>query len=83
MPQGGHMLWVCFRQPLVWERVAVALAGSALHAVPGEQFCLQGRYPQYLALMWPGGLPDDLRQAVERLARALEQGCRRRARLSH
>ncbi|MBV4517770.1 GntR family transcriptional regulator [Pseudomonas kurunegalensis] len=83
MPQGGHMLWVCFRQPLVWERVAAALAGSALHALPGAQFCLQGRYPQYLALMWSGGLPDDLHQLVERLAQALEQGCRRRARFSH
>lgn len=80
MPQGGQMLWVRFRQPLVWEGINAALAGSPLHVLSGEQFSLQGRYTQYLALMWLGGHPDDLQQAVTRLAQALEPRCGRRTR---
>jgi len=81
MPQGGRTLWVRFQQPLAWDAIATALAGSALHALPGEQFSLQGRYRQYLALVWLGDQPGDLQQAVSRLAQALEQRCRRPARL--
>ncbi|MFV3290497.1 aminotransferase class I/II-fold pyridoxal phosphate-dependent enzyme [Pseudomonas sp. NY11955] len=75
MPQGGQMLWVRFRQPLMWEGINAALAGSALHVLAGEQFGLQGRYRQYLALMWLGGHLDELQQAVGRLAQALEPRC--------
>ncbi|MNE63668.1 hypothetical protein D3C80_1590320 [compost metagenome] len=79
MPQGGRTLWVRFRQPLPWDCIVAALAGSALHALPGGQFSLQGRYQQYLALEWLGDHPGDLRQAVERLAQALELRCGRPA----
>ncbi|MFJ4454260.1 GntR family transcriptional regulator [Pseudomonas sp. NPDC089392] len=82
VPQGGRVLWVRFRQALVWDAIAAAVAGSALHALPGVQFSLQGRYQQYLALAWVGGQPADLQQAVERLARALELRCGRPARIS-
>ena len=57
------MLWVSFRQPLAWDGIALALAGSALHALPGEQFGLPGHYPQHLALIWLGGRPDELQLA--------------------
>ncbi|WP_406821944.1 GntR family transcriptional regulator [Pseudomonas sp. KnCO4] len=79
MPEGGQALWVRFRQPLVWEGVAAALAGSALHALPGGQFSLQGQYQQYLALVWVGEQTEALHQAVERLAQALELRCGRPA----
>ncbi|MCE5987454.1 GntR family transcriptional regulator [Pseudomonas sp. LM20] len=79
MPEGGWTLWVRFRQPLSWEGIAEALAGSALHALPGEQFSLQGRYQQYLALAWLGDHPEELQQAVERLAQSLELRCGRPA----
>lgn len=79
MPAGGRTLWVRFRQPLQWAAIAEALAGSALHALPGEQFSLQGRYQQYLALVWLGEQPEELRQAVNRLAQALELRCGRSA----
>ncbi|HEN8797825.1 aminotransferase class I/II-fold pyridoxal phosphate-dependent enzyme [Pseudomonas sp. CM25] len=79
IPQGGRTLWVRFHQPLPWAEVVVALAGSALHALPGTQFSLQGRYQQYLALVWLGDDPDDLQQAVERLAQVLELRCGRPA----
>lgn len=82
VPQGGQMLWVCFRQPLAWDGIAAALAGSALHVLAGEQFSLQGHYQQYLALTWLGGHPNDLQQAVIRLAQALERRCGRPARIS-
>ncbi|MGE8058544.1 GntR family transcriptional regulator [Pseudomonas sp. NPDC089547] len=72
MPQGGRMLWVRFRQPLLWDCIAAALAGSVLHALPGWQFSLQGRYTQHLALVWLGDQLEGLQQAVERLAQALE-----------
>lgn len=81
-PQGGRMLWVRFRQPLAWDCIVAALAGSALHALPGGQFSLQGRYQQYLALVWLGDQPDDLQQALERLAQALEPRCGRPAGVS-
>jgi DNA-binding transcriptional MocR family regulator len=81
-PQGGRMLWVRFRQPLRWDCIVAALAGSALHALPGRQFSLQGRYQQYMALVWLGDQPDDLQQAVERLAQALEPRCGRPASVS-
>ncbi|MDG9916921.1 aminotransferase class I/II-fold pyridoxal phosphate-dependent enzyme [Pseudomonas juntendi] len=76
-PQGGRMLWVRFEQPLAWDAIATALAGCALHALPGEQFSLHGRYRQHLALMWLGDCPGDLQQAVQRLAQALELRRRR------
>lgn len=76
------MLWVSFRQPLAWDGIALALAGSALHALPGEQFGLQGHYPQHLALIWLGGHPDELQRAVRRLAQALEVHCGRNIRFS-
>ncbi|CAI3804453.1 HTH-type transcriptional regulatory protein GabR [Pseudomonas sp. MM221] len=79
MPQGGRMLWVRFRQPLEWDCIVAALAGSVLHALPGGEFSLQGRYQQYLALVWLGDQPGDLQQAVERLAQALEPRCGRPA----
>lgn len=79
MPQGGRMLWARFQQPLAWDAIATALAGSALHALPGEQFSLQGRYQQYLALVWLGDQPNELQQAVGRLAQALEPRCGRPA----
>ncbi|WEK28818.1 MAG: aminotransferase class I/II-fold pyridoxal phosphate-dependent enzyme [Candidatus Pseudomonas phytovorans] len=82
MPQGGRMLWVRFRQPLEWDCIVAALAGSALHALPGGRFSLQGRYRQYLALVWLGDQPGDLQQAVERLAQALEPRCGRPAGVS-
>ena len=82
MPQGGRMLWVRFRQALEWDCIVAALAGSALHALPGWQFSLQGRYQQYLALVWLGDQPGDLQQAVERLAQALEPRCGRPAGVS-
>ncbi|MNE83671.1 hypothetical protein D3C80_1805080 [compost metagenome] len=81
MPQGGRVLWVRFRQSLPWDGIATAVAGSALHALPGVQFSLQGRYQQYLALTWVGEHAADLQQAVERLARALELRCGRPARV--
>jgi len=77
MPEGGRTLWVRFHQPLQWAGIAEALAGSALHALPGEQFSLQGRYQQYLALVWLGEQPEELQQAVNRLAQALELRCGR------
>lgn len=77
MPEGGRTLWVRFCQPLPWKGIAEALAGSALHALPGEQFSLQGRYQQYLALVWLGDDLGELQQAVERLAQALELRCGR------
>lgn len=77
MPEGGRTLWVRFRQPLPWEGIVAALAGSALHALPGGQFSLQGRYQQYLALVWVGDQAAALQQAVERLAQALELRCGR------
>ncbi|MGE8322985.1 MAG: GntR family transcriptional regulator [Pseudomonas sp.] len=80
MPEGGRTLWVRFRQPLPWPGIVEALAGSALHALPGEQFSLQGRYQQYLALAWSGGQTGALQQAVERLAQALELRCGRPSR---
>ena len=79
MPQGGHTLWVRFQQPLAWDAIVAALAGTALHAVPGQQFSLQGRYQQYLSLVWLGDQPGDLQQAVGRLAQALEPRCGRPA----
>lgn len=82
MPQGGGVLWVRFRQSLPWDDIAAAVAGSALHALPGVQFSLQGRYQQYLALTWVGEQAADLQQAVERLARVLEPRCGRPARVS-
>ncbi|MDV5098913.1 aminotransferase class I/II-fold pyridoxal phosphate-dependent enzyme [Pseudomonas sp. LSJ-87] len=78
-PEGGRTLWVRFRQPLPWEGIAAALAGSALHALPGEQFSLQGRYQQCLAMAWLGDHPGELQQAVERLAQVLELRCGRPA----
>ncbi|WGV20624.1 aminotransferase class I/II-fold pyridoxal phosphate-dependent enzyme [Pseudomonas putida] len=77
VPEGGRTLWVRFHQPLQWAGIAEALAGSALHALPGEQFSLQGRYQQYLALVWLGEQPEELQQAVNRLAQALELRCGR------
>ena len=71
------MLWARFQQPLAWDAIATALAGSALHALPGEQFSLRGRYQQYLALVWLGDQPNELQQAVGRLAQALEPRCGR------
>ncbi|PTV56899.1 GntR family transcriptional regulator [Pseudomonas putida] len=82
MPQGGQMLWVSFCQPLAWDGIAAALAGSALHALPGEQFGLPGHYPQHLALIWLGGRPDELQLAVRRLAQALEVRCGRNTRIT-
>ncbi|RCL26399.1 GntR family transcriptional regulator [Pseudomonas sp. AFG_SD02_1510_Pfu_092] len=79
IPEGGRSLWVRFRQPLPWESIAAALAGTALHALPGSQFSLQGRYPQYLALVWLGEQPGELQLALERLAQALELRCGRPA----
>ncbi|MBV4491304.1 GntR family transcriptional regulator [Pseudomonas oryzicola] len=76
-PEGGQALWVRFRQPLAWEGIAAALAGSALHALPGTHFSLQGRYQQYLALVWMGEHTEALQQAVVRLAQALELRCGR------
>ena len=81
-PQGGQMLWVSFRQPLAWDDIVAALAGSALHALPGEQFGLPGHYPQHLALIWLRGDPDELQLAVRRLAQALEVRCGRSTRFS-
>lgn len=82
IPQGGQMLWVSFCQPLAWDGIAAALAGSALHALPGEQFGLPGHYPQHLALIWLGGRPDELQLAVRRLAQALEVRCGRNTRFT-
>lgn len=82
MPDGGLMLWVRFRQPLPWEGIVAALAGSVLHALPGGQFSVQGRYQQYLALVWVGDQPEALQQSVERLAQALELRCGRPAGLT-
>ena len=79
MPEGGRTLWVRFRQPLPWADIAASLAGSALHAMPGEQFSLQGRYQQCLAMAWLGDHPGELQQAVERLAQVLELRCGRPA----
>lgn len=79
MPEGGQALWVRFRQPLAWEGIVAALAGTALHALPGKQFSLHGRYQQYLVLAWVGEQADALQQAVERLAQALELRCGRPA----
>ncbi|MDH4549836.1 GntR family transcriptional regulator [Pseudomonas sp. BN607] len=81
IPQGGQMLWVRFAQPLAWDVIAAALAGSALHALPGERFSSQGRFQQYMALVWLGDNPGELQQAVERLAQALEQRCGRHVRI--
>ena len=78
-PEGGRTLWVRFRQPLPWADIAASLAGSALHAMPGEQFSLQGRYQQCLAMAWLGDHPGELQQAVERLAQVLELRCGRPA----
>lgn len=78
-PEGGRTLWVRFRQPLPWADIAASLAGSALHALPGEQFSLQGRYQQCLAMAWLGDHPGELQQAVERLAQVLELRCGRPA----
>jgi hypothetical protein len=64
---------------LSWDGIAAALAGTDLHALPGGQFSLQGRYQQYLALVWLGDQPGALQQAVEQLAQALELRCGRPA----
>ncbi|WP_085626644.1 MULTISPECIES: aminotransferase class I/II-fold pyridoxal phosphate-dependent enzyme [unclassified Pseudomonas] len=79
MPEGGRTLWVRFHQPPPWQDIAEALAGSALHAMPGEQFSVQLRYRHYLALAWLGDHPGELQQAVGRLAQALELRCGRPA----
>lgn len=42
MPQGGRMLWVRFRQPLEWDCIVAALAGSALHALPAGSSACRG-----------------------------------------
>nr|WP_314480636.1 aminotransferase class I/II-fold pyridoxal phosphate-dependent enzyme [uncultured Pseudomonas sp.] len=68
MPDGGGLLWARLRQPVPWEAVSKALAGSSLHAMPGRYFSLQSRFRHYLALGWTGDDPVELQAAVERLA---------------
>jgi hypothetical protein len=42
-----------------------------LQVLAGEQFGLDGRYRQFLALTWLGEQPKALVEALERLGRAL------------
>jgi len=71
LPEGGQVVWVRLRQPIPSQRITAALHGSALHVVAGEQFSLQGRYHQYLALTWMGEQPEALHEALCLLGQAL------------
>ncbi len=70
-PQGGGVVWVRMRQAQAVGQAQAALAGSALQALPGDWFSVQGGYSQWLALAWLGEHPGPLNEALQRLARAL------------
>ncbi|RAS22252.1 MULTISPECIES: aminotransferase-like domain-containing protein [unclassified Pseudomonas] len=71
MPEGGYALWVRLSPTMVSAQAVAATADSALQVLAGEQFGLDGRYRQFLALTWLGEQPKALGEALERLARAL------------
>jgi DNA-binding transcriptional MocR family regulator len=75
MPEGGRVVWVQLKQPVPTDRLLAALAGSALLAVPGEQFSVQGRYQHCLALTWAGEHSEGLVEPLYLLAQALELRC--------
>jgi len=66
---------VQLKQPVPTDRLVAALAGSALLAVPGEQFSVQGRYQRCLALTWAGEHSEGLVEPLYLLAQALELRC--------
>ena len=68
VPDGGGLLWARLRQPVHWDSISKALAGTPLHAMPGKHFSLHGRFQHHLALGWTGDDPVELQIAVDRLA---------------
>lgn len=70
-PEGGGLVWVRMREPGAVRQAQAVLAGSALQALPGDWFSVQGGYSQWLALAWLGEHPDPLNEALQRLARAI------------
>ncbi|MFG0634787.1 aminotransferase class I/II-fold pyridoxal phosphate-dependent enzyme [Pseudomonas sp. xss_2] len=73
MPQGGQALWVRLHQPLAGNRAIEVLAGSDLLVVPGDRFSLQGRFHQYLLLIWQGTEVKSLPHALHLLGCALQE----------
>ncbi|MFK0310151.1 aminotransferase class I/II-fold pyridoxal phosphate-dependent enzyme [Pseudomonas sp. NPDC090233] len=74
IPEGGQVVWLRLGTRLPVRRIAAALHGSALRVEAGEQFGLQGRYQQCLALSWVGDDPEPLQDALCLLAQALAVG---------
>ncbi|MFJ4156708.1 aminotransferase class I/II-fold pyridoxal phosphate-dependent enzyme [Pseudomonas sp. NPDC089752] len=74
IPEGGRVVWLRLGKRVPARRIVAALDGSVLRVEPGEQFGVQGRYQQYLALSWVDDQPEPLQDALCLLAQALKVG---------